>query len=444
MLPTFFFVTSFLHQISLVQGSQSHLSQRFSKSNHSVAQNVEIVNVTFKMFLTDKHSVEYNIHSLEDIDKLQKAIAAYQENLEVIIKQNLKHSITLYLRRNSLVIAKGFVRKHFTSAGKPIIEKSDSKDKQLASCLYTGKLLGNEDSLVSFNLCNGINGVVEIPEKSIQLESVIQGSIVIHRWIEASSTERGQQLNCGTKAVNKRIPSLHSIRHHRRLPRELKLPAGHNSSTKYIELYVVMDNSMYRRSGDLDKTTMRAINMVNYASALYRQLNMYLVLVGVEVWNDRNKISYQLANNSRDEYDPDKLLAEFNKYRLHYFGRETPNDSGQLFTNVDFEGGTLGKGSTGSICTQANSGGVTYDQNANNYIRAATTMAHELGHNLLMRHSNAQDTYMGKDCECEYPDDPDFKKCIMHSSSSRKYYRWLLPYEWTISKFLFLKVTKLS
>ncbi|XP_067933308.1 disintegrin and metalloproteinase domain-containing protein 12-like [Watersipora subatra] len=291
----------------------------------------------------------------------------------------------------------------------------DNKDRSLSRCFFTGNVLSVSHSLASFNLCNGIKGEIEVPEKGFSVDTfVIDGNIHYH-WNEQDVNNTSGHTQCGTEISNISKPMYNNLRHQKRFGRELQLPAGVTASTKYTELYVVMDHALFRRTGSLDATIMRGVNMVNYASALYRQLNMYIVLVGLEVWNEGDKIDNKPANDTEGEYDPDWMLGELNKYRHYIINRETPNDSAQLFSALNFTGSTIGKGFTGTICMHTDSGGVTYDEYANIYARAASTMAHELGHNLNMGHSNTEEIINGTKCECDYPGDPDFHPCLMYS-----------------------------
>lgn len=70
---------------------------------------------------------------------------------------------------------------------------------------------------------------------------------------------------------------------------------------------------------------------------------------------------------------------------------------------MTFENGVVGKALKGPICTYEFSGGINVDHN-NVAGLVATTVAHEMGHNLGMEHDTA---------ECMCPGD----RCIMAPSS---------------------------
>lgn len=68
---------------------------------------------------------------------------------------------------------------------------------------------------------------------------------------------------------------------------------------------------------------------------LYAPLNIFIALVGVVVWTEKNEID--LSN------DGDKTLKNFLNYRRKVLIKEHPNDNAQLLTKVQFDGGVVGK-----------------------------------------------------------------------------------------------------
>lgn len=390
----------------------------------------ESVQISIQVIITSTGTaVTHSIKSKQDLEEFHSQADLIGNQIEITVARESSHNIVLYLEKNLFVITKNFVRKFYTSNGEAIVRTADAQDVALANCYYNGRVVDYGNSLVSVSLCHGLNGFIEFGDQVYRVEPVFNENDVEHILIDETYTEDADvKYDCATE------PEKHHIRHeshhkygrhhdtlsNRRVARDIKLPAGSNSETRYIEVYAVMDNSIYERSGSVDAAVMRAINIMNYASGLYKMLNIYLALVGVEVWNDRNKIAYTFT--SSDTIDPGILLKEFNEYRHFNINWNVTNDSGQLFSGERFKDGLIGKGSTTAICTQTDSGGVTYDGDEARYVRAATTMSHELGHNLGMIHSNS-DTYALQDCECSHTDDPTFTDCIMHSSAGREYFK---------------------
>jgi len=92
-----------------------------------------------------------------------------------------------------------------------------------------------------------------------------------------------------------------------------------------------MDNSIFQREGSIEATIQRAIDILNYASVLYHKLDIYLTLVGIEVWSDADKIPFERVDGSTD-YNSVRVLQEFNKYRHLKITWKVNNDNAQLFT----------------------------------------------------------------------------------------------------------------
>lgn len=175
-------------------------------------------------------------------------------------------------------------------------------------------------------------------------------------------------------------------------------PFQSNSNSLYVELLVVHDHNQFveydRNSTNIAERTMQIVNIMN---AFYRQLNIFIALVGVVLWTEKDEIVLT--------EDGDSTLNNFLKYRYEKLLPRYHHDNAQLITSTSFNGSVVGKALKGPICTHDHSGGVNTDHSHVPAI-VAVTLAHELGHNLGMEHD--------EDDKCKCPDE----KCIMSSSSS--------------------------
>ena len=175
-------------------------------------------------------------------------------------------------------------------------------------------------------------------------------------------------------------------------------PYQRNSSSLFVELLVVHDHNQFKEyNGNTTLIAERTMQIVNIMNAFYRQLNIFIALVGVVLWTSEDEIKLT--------EDGDSTLTNFLKYRYEKLLPRYHHDNAQLITSTSFNGSVVGKALKGPICTHDHSGGVNTDHSHSPAI-VAVTLAHELGHNLGMEHD--------EDNKCSCPDE----KCIMSSSSS--------------------------
>ncbi|KAG8517481.1 Disintegrin and metalloproteinase domain-containing protein 12, partial [Galemys pyrenaicus] len=161
----------------------------------------------------------------------------------------------------------------------------------------------------------------------------------------------------------------------------------------------------------------------------YRPLNIRVVLVGVEVWNDIDKCSIS--------QDPFTSLHEFLDWRKMKLLPRKSHDNAQLIRwgpadalvgtrpgsralsrplpkpnrGVHFQGTTIGMAPITSMCTAEQSGGIVMDH-SDSALGAAVTLAHELGHNFGMNHDTVE-----RGCTCRTAADKG--GCIMNPSTGQ-------------------------
>lgn len=100
------------------------------------------------------------------------------------------------------------------------------------------------------------------------------------------------------------------------------------------------------------------------------------MLVGLDIWSYSDQIT--VSSN------PEVTLGRFLEWRHKSLLPRIKHDNAQFITGVDFDGSTVGLANTNAMCT-FNSGAVNEDHNANS-IGVASTIAHEMGHNLGLSH----------------------------------------------------------
>ncbi|KAG8006333.1 Disintegrin and metalloproteinase domain-containing protein 12, partial [Nibea albiflora] len=95
-------------------------------------------------------------------------------------------------------------------------------------------------------------------------------------------------------------------------------------TTKYMELYIVADNTLFRRQNkDYEKTRTRIMEIANYVDKFYRALNIRVPLIGLEVWTDRDQCIVT--------EEPNATLWSFLQWRQKLKSRKK-HDNAQLLT----------------------------------------------------------------------------------------------------------------
>lgn len=288
-----------------------------------------------------------------------------------LIINNKKHH--LHLKKNRDFLHPNFVQ---YSGGKSTFPK------QHVHCYYHGEVEGYPDSLVALSTCSGLSGVILLENETYGLEPVPKSTSNEHILYllrdvhsepvtcgvvsEAASTETHSPFEPGRS-----LTSL--LRKKRNLP-----------ETSYIELALVVDNLRYvfkKRNETAVREEM--VKMANLLDGYYKQLNIRVVLVGLEIFKEDNPFS---VDGSAGE-----VLGRFVKWRKETLIPKVRHDIGQLIVGQPnaYGGGVLGMAFVGTVCSVASAGGINVFGH-DNLNSASTVVAHEMGHNLGMQHDEGR------------------------------------------------------
>ncbi|XP_042279019.1 disintegrin and metalloproteinase domain-containing protein 15 isoform X2 [Thunnus maccoyii] len=294
-------------------------------------------------------------------------------------------------------------------------------------CYYHGSVRGFPQSRVAVSTCSGLRGIIAInstlsfelqPQEDEHLplhqqeeeeeeggggESGGEGSGGsggggggggVHLLYSTSPLESSGGGGCGVSHTA--IPPIHSSTHTHRRKRDIL------SETKYIELVLVADHKEFLNYQKNNKTIIyRMLDVANQVDWFYRPLNVRVALTGLEIWSDRDKI--------RVEKSPTDTLNNFLEWRTRELLPRLRHDNAQLVMGGTFDGTTVGMASQSSMCSRDRSGGVNVDHLVS-VLGVASTVAHELGHNLGMSHDTAE-----RRCSCQ--NEPRLGGCIMEPST---------------------------
>ncbi|KAK5644416.1 hypothetical protein RI129_005716 [Pyrocoelia pectoralis] len=312
-----------------------------------------------------------------------------------------EYILDLQLNRN--LIPKGYFRRHQENGNK-VINRPNEEDIDL--CHYDGKIKGIPTSWAAISTCedDGISGMVFDGTELHYIEKPNDRSLDNdHYFYKHSDLVPNNNKSCGYgnhdhttihHPVNNRI-----LRYKRGTDSQstLKGPYNANRQSRYVELILVVDNAEFKEMGENHrKVEHHCQQIANIINALYAPLNIFVALVGIVIWSERDELTFSTNG--------DTTLTNFLHYRKDQLIKEHPNDNAQLLTKFSFDHGVVGKALKGPICTIEYSGGVNTDHSPIIGL-VATTVAHEMGHNFGMEHDTN---------ECLCPEE----RCIMAPSSS--------------------------
>lgn len=167
---------------------------------------------------------------------------------------------------------------------------------------------------------------------------------------------------------------------------------GADENTRYVELFVVADHSIYKKYGDFWNLVARIKQIIQIANAHMRQVNFFLVFTGLEVWDRENEVPIP-------ETEAFEILLFKNHTQQLVFKHKFDIVLylvGNTFSNL------FGQSFSGRMCSNSYAYILVADVSAYP-IFAASTLAHALAHTVNVSHDALH-------CKCSVDPLP----CIMN------------------------------
>ncbi|XP_075062002.1 zinc metalloproteinase-disintegrin-like protein H3 [Mixophyes fleayi] len=287
-------------------------------------------------------------------------------------------TLVIHLEKTKDLIPHNYTETRYLPDDTPVM--TSSGDQIQDHCHYQGYVKDDVDSVAIISTCTGISIALremkgdETQGRSLLIEPLDLADIGEHAvYEEEEETAR----TCGVIGTDWEEASTQKMSRPNTAAKKMEIDMW--KSQKYIELYVVADNSMFEKYGrNATIIRNRIFGMVNYVNKVYKSINTIVALIGIEIWDNKNQVE---VNGS----------APGNLDRFSAWGKESilprvTNDNAQLITNKDFDGPTVGLAFTSSMCTSL-SAGVIQDHSKNE-VMVGVTLAHEMGHNLGLSHDD--------------------------------------------------------
>ncbi|XP_043859561.1 disintegrin and metalloproteinase domain-containing protein 8-like [Dromiciops gliroides] len=327
------------------------------------------------------------------LNELSPSPTLYPETIRYLLGMR-GNNFTLHLRRNRHLVGSDYTETYTSANGTEVTEKPQGG----RHCFYQGHVEGHQNSVASISTCRGIQGFFKTGSTIYLIEPLDQkkhqGKHAVYREQDLKENHR----TCGVAKVSLK-GELETMMAAVSMPHNW-IPGSIPKETRYVELFVVVDHTEYKKYKSLKKMRHRVKEIVNHVDRLYQEINFRVVLTGLEIWDKENKAAV--------DSNVESTLSSFLQWRGSHLITKKQHDNAQLITGVSFEGTVVGLARLASMCTEG-SGGVNHDH-SKNPLGVATTLAHEMGHNLGMDHD---ENIMG--CQCEK--NKRHGGCIMTSTS---------------------------
>ncbi|XP_056390948.1 disintegrin and metalloproteinase domain-containing protein 23 isoform X2 [Hyla sarda] len=384
------------------QASQHNSSSREStRHNQSNEMHKEITLPSRLVYYLNKES-ESPYHILDtktrDQQKHNKAVHLAQTSFQI---EAFGSKFILDLTLNNDLLSSDYVEIEFNE-GKAKLNKGGEH------CYYHGTLRSVKNSRVAISTCNGLHGMFDDGTHTYTIHPVD----ITHN---PESTSRPHIIEKAQGSQISRLSNHSDIERkaneqpffaqtqwlRRRRKRALNVPRGVFEEMKYVELMIVNDHQMYKkqRSSSIH-TSNFAKSVVNVVDSIYKeQLNTRVVLVAVETWTDKDRITIGP--------DPVKMLHDFSKYRQNSIKQHA--DAVHLLTNGTFHYKRSSMSFFGGVCSTSRGVGV----NEYGFLMAmAQQLAQSLAQNLGIQWEPASRKMKPKECDCT----ENFGGCIMEET----------------------------
>ncbi|XP_045632576.1 disintegrin and metalloproteinase domain-containing protein 1a-like [Ursus americanus] len=262
-------------------------------------------------------------------------------------------------------------------------------------CHYEGYIEGVPGSFVSLNTCSGLRGFLIKEGKPYGIEPMDTSKRFEHVLYTMAHQAR---VSCSVTSKGSQAVST-SRQQGSRKPRSLQALSSFWSHTKYVEMFVVVNNQRFQMWGsNVNETVQRVMDITALANIFTRGINTELVLAGMEIWTEGDLIEVPA--------DLRVTLRNFNSWRQEKLFHRVKHDVAHMIVG-HHPGEDVGQAFLNGACSRGFAAAVESFHHEDVLLFAAL-MVHELGHNLGIQHDHSA-------CICK-----DRRFCLMHENITKE------------------------
>uniref|UniRef100_I3MUD5 Disintegrin and metalloproteinase domain-containing protein 1a-like n=1 Tax=Ictidomys tridecemlineatus TaxID=43179 RepID=I3MUD5_ICTTR len=261
-------------------------------------------------------------------------------------------------------------------------------------CHYEGYIEGAPGSFVSVNTCLGLRGILIKEDTSYGIKPMLSSKQFEHVLYTMAHQAR---VSCGVTSQDRPVST--SQHQGSRNPLPLQALSYLWSRTKYVEMFVVVNNQRFQMWGsNINETVQRVVDIIALANVFTRGINTEVVLAGMEIWTEGDLIEVPV--------DLQVTLRNFNSWRQEKLSHRVRHDVAHMIVG-HHPGENMGQAFLNGACSGSFAAAVESFHHEDILLFAAL-MVHELGHNLGIQHDHEA-------CICK-----DKHFCLMHENITRE------------------------
>ncbi|XP_049626789.1 LOW QUALITY PROTEIN: ADAM DEC1 [Suncus etruscus] len=315
------------------------------------------------------HPKKLHILHKRELQNNQKEKLGREETYDPEIQYQIKikgEEVILYLQKTKNLLGPDYSETYYSPTG----EEVTTRPKDMDHCYYEGHIINEKNTVASISTCHGLRGYFTHHDQKYMIKPLKSTDEEDH----AVLTNNQEDLDSTNYTCGKRNVGSESLL---RTARSLNSP-GQNEflqADKYIDLFLVLDNAFYNNyNRNLTMIRSFVFEVMNLLNVIYKTLNIQVVLVGMEIWSNGDKI--EVVPNAGNTF------SNFLNWHRSNLRNQKLHDHIQLLSGINFKKPQVGLAASNSLCSSSSI--AVIEAKNKNSVSLVGIMAHELGHVLGM------------------------------------------------------------